>query len=104
MVISINNQIKMKVAIQMLKCRQGTSIPALKMYAKNFDHNHDTRNNKSLLRLPFVKTESAKRSLYFQAHFCSNELPTFPGLDCDFQIHVERTLFNVRYVKVEDNF
>ena len=39
--ISINNQKKMK-AIQMFKCRQGASIPALRMYADNFDHQHET--------------------------------------------------------------
>ena len=73
--ISINNQKKMKVAIQMCKCRQGTSIPALRKYADNIDHQHETRSNKSLLRLPLVKTETAKRSLYFQGPYCFNELP-----------------------------
>ena len=38
----------------------------LRAYTDNIDHQHDTRSNKSLLRLPLVKTESAKRSLYFQ--------------------------------------
>ena len=73
--ISINNQKQMKVAIQMFKCRQQTSIPALKMYADNVAHYHDTRSNKSLLRQSLVKTETAKRSLNFQGQFCFNELP-----------------------------
>ena len=74
-VISINNQKKMKVVIQMFKCRQGTCIPALRTYADKINHRHNTRNNKSLLRLPLVKTETAKRSLYFQGPYCFNELP-----------------------------
>ena len=65
----------MKVAIQLFKCRQGTCIPALRNYADNIDHQHETRSNKSLLRLPLVKTETAKRSLYFQGPCCFNELP-----------------------------
>ena len=60
----------------MFKCRQGTCIPALRKYADNIDHQHETRSNKSLLRLPFVKTETAKRSLYFQGPHCYNELPS----------------------------
>lgn len=73
--ISINNQKKMKVVTEMFKCRQGTSIPALRAYTENVDHQHDTRSNKSLLRLPLVKTETAKKSLYFQGPHCFNELP-----------------------------
>ena len=73
--ISINNQKKMKVAVQMFKCRQGTCIPAFTKYADNIDHQHETRSNRSLLRLPLVKTETAKRSLYFQGPYCFNELP-----------------------------
>ena len=72
---SINNQKKIKVAIQMFKCRQGTCIPALRKYADNIDHQHETRSNKSLLRLPFGKTKTEKRSLYFQGPHCYNELP-----------------------------
>ena len=59
----------------MFKCRQGTCIPALRKYADNIDHQHETRSNKSLLRLPLVKTETVKRSLYFQGPHCFNELP-----------------------------
>ena len=75
--ISINNKKKMKVAIQMFKCRLGTCIPALRKYTDNIDHQHETRSisNKSLLRLPLVKTETAQRSLYLQRPCCFNELP-----------------------------
>ena len=73
--ISINNHKKIKVVIQMFKCRQGTSIPALRSYADNIDHRHETRNNKPLLRLLLVKIETAKRSLYFQGPSCFYELP-----------------------------
>ena len=73
--ISINNYKKIKGVIQMLKCRQGTPIPARRSYANNIDHQHETRNNKSLLRRPLVKTETAKRSLYFQGPSCCGELP-----------------------------
>ena len=31
------------------------------MYADNIDHHHNTRNNKSLLRLPLVKTENCEK-------------------------------------------
>ena len=60
---------------EMFKCRQGTSIPALRAYTDKVDHQHDTRSNKSLLRLPLVKTETAKKSLYFEGPYCFNELP-----------------------------
>ena len=59
----------------MFKGRRGICIPALRKYADNIDHQHETRSNKSLLRLPLVKTETAKRSLYFQGPYCFNELP-----------------------------
>ena len=59
----------------MFKCRQGTCIPALRKYADNIDHQHETRSNKSLLRLPLDKSGTAKRSLYFQGPHCFNELP-----------------------------
>ena len=62
--ISINNQNVMKVAIQMFKCRRGTCVPALRKYAGSSDHQNETRSNKSLPRLPLIKTETAKRSLY----------------------------------------
>ena len=73
--ISINNQKMIKVAMQMFKCRQGTCIPGLRKHADNIDHQHETRSNTSLLRLPLIKTEAAKRSLYFQGPYCFNELP-----------------------------
>ena len=48
------------------------SIPALGAYADNIE----TRNNKLLLRLPFVRIETAKKSLYFQGPlYCFSELP-----------------------------
>ena len=73
--ISINNHRNIKVVIQMLKCWQGASILAIRAYADTIDHQHETRSNRSLLRLPLVKTETARRSLYFQATYCFNELP-----------------------------
>ena len=70
---SINNPKKIIVVIEMFKCRQETSIPALRIYTDNKDHQHETRKIKSLLRLPLVKTETAKRSLYFQGPSSFNE-------------------------------
>ena len=75
LIFSINNHKKINVVIQMFKCRQGTSIPALRTYAGTINHQHETRSNKSLLKLPLVKTETAKRSLYFQGPYCFKEVP-----------------------------
>ena len=58
--ISINSDKKIKVVIQMLKCQQGTSIPALRTYTDTIDQQHETRSNKSLLRLPLVKWKLQK--------------------------------------------
>ena len=66
--ISINNHRKIKAVIQMFKYRQGTSIPALRTYADTIDQQHETRSNKSLLRLPLVKTETAKGHFTLKGH------------------------------------
>ena len=45
----------------MFKCRQGTCRPALRKHANIIDHQHKTRSNKSLVRLPLIKRETAKK-------------------------------------------
>ena len=63
------------VLFQMFKCRQGTSVHALRRYANNIDHQHETTNNKSPLRLPLAKTETAKCHFIFKDHPAFKELP-----------------------------
>ena len=40
--IWINNHKRMKVVMKMFKCWQDTTIPALRTYAENIDHQPDT--------------------------------------------------------------
>ena len=74
-IMTIQNLKKFKVTIQIFKCLQGTSIPNLASYIEKVDHNYNTRGNSSMLRLPKVRTEAARKSFRFQGPSCYNEIP-----------------------------
>ena len=61
--------------LQIFKCLEGTSIPNLASYIEKVDHNYNTRGNSSTLRLPQVRTDAARKSIYFQRPSCYNEIP-----------------------------
>ena len=72
---NILNQKKLKAACLIFKCLQRTSIPAFSSYATEICHKYRTRNNNISLRLPLLRTETARRSFWFQGPRCYNELP-----------------------------
>ena len=72
---SILNQKKCKAACLIFKCLQGTSIPPFSSYAEEISHSYKTRKINASLRLPLLRTETARKSFWFQGPRCYNELP-----------------------------
>ena len=68
---------KRSVAVKVFKAIN--SIGPDSLFASDFefiDHNHGTRSNKSLLRLPRVKTEHGRKRFSFQGSIIFNQLDT----------------------------
>ena len=58
----INQIIKRSVVIEVLKCVNDLGPNIFDKYFERFDHTKNTRGNKSLLRIPRVKTEMGRKS------------------------------------------
>ena len=71
---SIEAASKKKICATVKKCLNG-DFPFFMDYFHFIKHNHSTRNNNKLLRLPKVNLESTKRSFFYNATKVFNSLP-----------------------------
>ena len=71
---SIENLNKRKSCIFVHKCIQGR-MNNFENYFDIIQHNINTRNNSTLIRLPRVKLQSTKRAFFFQGGLEFNKLP-----------------------------
>ena len=64
-----------KICTITFRCLKMDLCENFENYFDNIDSKHVTRNNKSLIRLPKVRLECAKKSFYFTGAKTSNDLP-----------------------------
>jgi len=73
---SIRGTILKNCCTTVRKCVDGKTCDNFVDYFTVMDHNHNTRNNNSSLRLPPTRTEYGRRSFKFMASKYYNELPS----------------------------
>ena len=72
---TIDNFIKKQTCQFVFDCLQDTVCTPFKGYFHKTEHNINTRNNESSLRLPKVKLEFGRKSFAFQGALIYNSLP-----------------------------
>lgn len=88
---SIENYNKKRACLLVSKILNDNCCNAFRGYFDVFDNERQTRNNKSLIRLPKVRTEFGRKSFYFFAARTFNALPCNIRNDyrnADFKTHL----------------
>ena len=72
---SVSNANKKRACTFVRACLDNECISDFNDYFKLCSHNHNTRNNAKLIKLPMVKTEYSRKAVYFSGAKLYNDLP-----------------------------
>lgn len=87
---SIKGTIFKNCCMTVRKCIDGRTCENFVDYFMVMDHNQNTRNNNSSLRLPATRTEYGRRSFHFMASKNYNELPLECRKEKNFNIFIRK--------------
>ena len=87
---SLENETKRRNCIFVRKCLDGNICDEFVNYFNPIVHEIETRNKSFLLRLPQMRTEYGKRSVFYNGAKVYNELPTNIRKEKDFKIFKEK--------------
>ena len=87
---SLENETKRQNCFFVRKCLDGNVCEEFRNYFVPFEHRFGTRNKGYSLRLPMMKTEYGKRSVYFNGAKIYNALPIEIRKEQNFKIFKEK--------------